>query len=73
MTSRSGTRFSLKPLSSSSRTLRLLPSSEGREQIPQKFPLFRGEFAENNVLKPETEAEVIALFESMAQQRAHNS
>ncbi len=31
------------------------------------------DFAENNVLKPETEAEAIAVFESMAQQRAHDS
>src|SRR5712664_3066922 len=46
MTFRSGTRFSLKPLSSSSRTLRLLPSSEDREQVPQKLSLFRREFPE---------------------------
>jgi hypothetical protein len=31
------------------------------------------DFAENNVLKPETEAEAIAVFERMAQQRAHES
>jgi predicted phosphodiesterase len=31
------------------------------------------DFAENNVLKPETEAEAIAVFESIAQQRAHDS
>ena len=31
------------------------------------------DFAENNVLKPETEAEAIAVFERMAQQRAHAS
>jgi len=31
------------------------------------------DFAENNVLKPETEAEAIAVFERMAQQRAHDS
>jgi putative phosphoesterase len=31
------------------------------------------DFADNNVLKPETEAEAIAVFESMAQQRAHDS
>jgi putative phosphoesterase len=31
------------------------------------------DFADNNVLKPETEAEAIAVFESMAEQRAHDS
>ena len=31
------------------------------------------DFADNNVLKPETEAEAIAVFERMAQQRAHAS
>jgi len=31
------------------------------------------DFAENNVLKPETEAEAIAVFERMAQQSAHES
>ncbi len=31
------------------------------------------DFAENNVLKPETEAEAIAVFERIAQQRAHDS
>ena len=31
------------------------------------------DFAEKNVLKPETEAEAIAVFERMAQLRAHES
>lgn len=31
------------------------------------------DFAENNVLKPATEAEAIAVFESMAQQHPHNA
>ncbi len=31
------------------------------------------DFADNNVLKPETEAEAIAVFESMAEQRARDS
>jgi diadenosine tetraphosphatase ApaH/serine/threonine PP2A family protein phosphatase len=31
------------------------------------------DFAENNVLKPETEAEAIAVFERMAQQRVQDS
>lgn len=31
------------------------------------------DFAENNVLKPETEAEAIAVFERMAVQRPHNA
>jgi hypothetical protein len=31
------------------------------------------DFADNNVLKPETEAEAIAVFESIAEQRALDS
>jgi predicted phosphodiesterase len=31
------------------------------------------DFAENNVLKPETEAEAIAVFERMAERRTHDS
>ena len=31
------------------------------------------DFAENNVLKPATEAEAIAVFERMAQQGTHDS